>query len=896
MPYVTRGDDISVLELSLRTQNCLRRTGIHTIGAMLDYPEGDLIEVYNIGQKECAEIQIVIQSLLEGDGKYHLVEGRKSKVTEQEQAKESVILLDENYAVVGDINIQNLQISVRAKNALTIAGYQFVSELLEMGYDDLIAIKNMGKKSAQEVLDYLKQISVSNIIPSNRTEVRQKDSLVVDMQQAYGESEASWLREILTAKEQYPDITGETLLYRLYDQKFVRALVKAKILKILEENGSKISRSSLDQKLPTHLLNTTIVEEILIELESRREIMVGETMIFRVYPSIVDYVADIPKERTREIMTQLLKGRTLQEVGVQFGVERERVRQIRNKALLNRPYLREDQYFKLYDQYDFSLEDFKLAFQELDETYYYLEMISKTTRSKRKTLSELITDTSISPALRKRAERAIYKQYISIDGVRIKKSRPELVKHFVKTYCKNRTQFSDFENQYQIWLDTLDLTDCLNYRIESKTYENRLNQCDYVLWNQGRCFRYYNMVEYDFEELLSTLNMEQYENTEISTLKFVRDYPELMKQYDIRDEYELHNLLKKIWPPENHHVNFKKMPTIEIGVADHTAQVLSTLLQYAPIKADDLAERYEEEYGVKAATVRGSYFAELDRYFYQGVYSVDYAALPEIQFQHMKQVLTQDFYTIQEAKQLYQREFPNSDETLLNSYTLKTLGYHVYPGYAGYIVKNTYSSATAYFNSILTKDDIVDIREYNPALRGIATYDSEHRRLRQNYEIVEFAPLQFINIRRLNEVGIQKEDLEDYCKSVTAFYEKGSYFTVKSMAQDGFTHKLDVYGFEEWFCSSLLFEDRQRFSAQRIGGTRLFLRGRSNGNLGGMLTWLLEQYQKIDFYDLMELLNDRYGIHCSRDRILQIISSTDLYYDAIMEAVYIDYDTYFEEV
>ncbi len=896
MPYITRKDDISLLKLSGRTQNCLRRAGIHTIGTMLDYPVSDLIEVRSMGQKGFAEIQTAIQSLMKESGNYYLVEGKKTEVPEQETAEDSVILLDENHAAVGDIEIQNLQVSVRAKNALTRAGYQFVSELLEMSYSELMTVKNMGKKLTQEVLDYLKRISIYDVALGNQMKVSQKDPLAAEMQQAYGENEVSWLREILTVKKKYPGIIGETLLCRLYDQKFVRSLAKAKILKILEENGNKISRTSLDQELPAHLINTTIVEEILIELESSRAVMVGETMICREYPSVVDYVAEIPKERTREIMTQLLQGRTMQEVGDRFGIERERVRQIKNKVLLNRPYLREDQYFELYDQYDFSLEDFKLAFEEPSETYCYLEMVSKTNRSKRKTLSELITDTSISPELRKRAERAIYKQYISIDGVRIKKSRPELVKYFVKTYCKNHTRFLDFKNQYHIWLDTLNITDCLNYRIESRAYENRLNQCNYVLWNQGRCFRYYNMVEYDFDELLSTLNMEQYENTEISTLKFVRDYPELMKQYDIRDEYELHNLLKKIWPPENHHVNFKKMPTIEIGVADHTVQVLSILLQHAPIKADDLAERYEEEYGVKAATVRGGYFTELDPYFYQGVYSVDYAVLPEIQLQHMKKVLTQDFYTIQDAKRLYQREFPNSDSAMLNPYTLKMMGFHVYPGYAGYIVKNTYSGATAYFNAILTGKDLVDMHCYPTAIRSNANYESEHRRLRQNYEIVEFAPLQYIHIRRLNEAGIQKADLEEYCDSVAAFYEKGAYFTVASMVQDGFEHRLDDYGFEEWFYSSLLFEDRKRFSAQRIGGTRLFLRGRPNGNLGGMLVWLLEQYQKIDFYDLMDLLNDRYGIHCSRDKILQIISSTDLYYDTIMEAVYIDYDTYFEEV
>ena len=33
-----------------------------------------------------------------------------------------------------------------------------------------------------------------------------------------------------------------------------------------------------------------------------------------------------------------------------------------------------------------------------------------------------------------------------------------------------------------------------------------------------------------------------------------------------------------------------------------------------------------------------------------------------------------------------------------------------------------------------------------------------------------------------------------------------------------------------------------------------------------------------------------------KHKILETVRHSDLYYDAIMEAVYIDYDTYFEEV
>ena len=39
-----------------------------------------------------------------------------------------------------------------------------------------------------------------------------------------------------------------------------------------------------------------------------------------------------------------------------------------------------------------------------------------------------------------------------------------------------------------------------------------------------------------------------------------------------------------------------------------------------------------------------------------------------------------------------------------------------------------------------------------------------------------------------------------------------------------------------------------------------------------------------------------YGLEISISRLIETVQKSDMYYDAIMEAVYIDYDTYFEEI
>lgn len=901
MPYIIRQDDISVSPLSVRAQNCLRRADIHTIGAMMDYPADEFINIRNMGVRSVEEILGFIRSLKDGTGDYVLAEVQEQASAVVPVAQEpvasddmSTVFLDETGANVQDIPVKELPLSVRARNSLTRNGYKFVSELVGIAYEELMNLQNMGVKTAEEVLAYIEKISVQHgtCVTQNEANTSGND-LAAEMHSAYGEGENVWLREILTVKSQFSKAMGETLIYRLYDSVFVRGTVKAKILQIVEENNNEISKTALEEKLPQHLNNTTILEEILLELETISAIEIGEVMIYRQYPSIVEFAAHIENDRIREVIQGRIEGKTLQEIGEQYGVTRERVRQLFEKGFQNKPHLREDQYAYIYNSYDFSPEDFTLAYDEPPETCNYLEIISKQTRSKRKPIEELLTDDAVPLELRRRAEKAIYKQYVTLDGIRVRKQRPALVKHFIKTYCRELTTYDDFFQKYHEWLNAIGLGDNVALILESRSYENKLNLCDYVLWNQWKRFRYYNIPEQDFEELLSTLDLEQFEGTEISTLKLFRDYPDLMQQYDIHDEYELHNLLKKIWPLGSNSVKFKKMPTIEIGTADPINQIFDLLLQYAPVSADDLANHYEEEYGVKATTVKGNYLRSLDHYYYRGVYSVNFANLPEIQFNRMQAVLERDFYITQEVKRLYKREFPGSDESLINSYTLKTLNFRVY---SGYVVKNTYSSAVDYFRCLLTTDDIVDARNISKSIQNVVTYSSELYSLRSEYRIIEFSPLQYINIRRLNKAGVTTDNLESYCKSVASFYEKGEYFTVTSLRRNGFTHEMDDLGFDEWFYASVLLEDREHFSYQRIGGTRVFLRGKANANLGNMLIWLLEKYQKIEFYDLMDLLGSHYGVVLPKEKLLAIIDGTELYYDPIMEAVYIDYDTYFEEI
>lgn len=666
------------------------------------------------------------------------------------------------------------------------------------------------------------------------------------------------LRYLAPCRESSPGAEAAELLDLAFRQPPVRREALRAILRLLEPYEEGIFAEELLKHLPDGTSGQTL--KLLLGVLLRREqITIRNNRVRRRWPTALEFAERVSDQRQRDILLSRLRGETLEEIGQRLGVTRERVRQLTQKALDRRPRLREDQYQYLFNHYDFSREEFRLAFDEPEETYYYLETVRP--KGERRPIRELLEDESVPIPLRRRAERAVYRQYVTIDGVRVLKDRQELVRYAVRTLCRDSTGMDEFFPRYQQLLESLGLEQEGSLTIDSRAYiANRLQICNYALWCQWRRFRYYPIDSQDFTTLLEALDLAQYEDVELSSLKLFRDYPELMREYDIRDEYELHNLLKKIWPQDDSRVRFKKMPTIEIGAPVRDRQVMDLLRQHSPIANTDLAQRYEEAYGAKSATALANYFACIDPYLHNGVYRMDQPPLPEEQQRRMAELLTGDFYRMPELRRLYRREFPGCGPESLNPFVLKSLGFHPYEDY---VVSTRYSGAADYFRRLLTDGDIVDMTGQNHRFTDLQPYYSQLADLKARREIVEFLPLQYLSLRR-----------------------------------EGFAHPLDDLGFEEWFYGSLLAEDPERFTCRRMGGTRLFLRGRKSVQLADFLRWLVgaEPSGRVDIYELQEALERQYGISVPLHKLIEVAQGSELYYDPIMKAAYIDYDTYLEEI
>ncbi len=209
-----------------------------------------------------------------------------------------------------------------------------------------------------------------------------------------------------------------------------------------------------------------------------------------------------------------------------------------------------------------------------------------------------------------------------------------------------------------------------------------------------------------------------------------------------------------------------------------------------------------------------------------------------------------------------------------------------------------YHSAVDYFRTLLTAEDVTDLTNIKKSHWTVVAFSSELYKRRAEYEIIEFSPLKYINIRRIQSLGVTPDDFRDFCQKVYSSVEDGVYFTIHSLRKKGFHHPLDELGFESRFYSSILAEDKTHFSYRRMGGLRLFRKGTKDVLLGEFVESIIYQQNSLsmELHDLVNHLDEAYDLQIDRWKLLETIHNSSMYYDKITEKVYAEYEVYFEEI
>lgn len=826
-----------------------------------------------------------------------------------------------------DSSIEELQLPARISHRLQWNEIRTVKELLAYPKDQFLGFRGMGQKSLRILLAEIEKIRYAL---SHATEIPR------DMRGQLGENTNGQQSEAHTASPQLllntKDVTAwissfadsigiKTYVVKVYlkttafhpgctvdeARRFLwecdgfRQNLRGLVLEYLKHKEDFCaSLEEVKNLFPETFFDASEFQKLLQELSAERLIEVQNAKISILLPTLEEYIQSIPDEKKRKILTDRLDGKTLEGIAKEVGLTRERVRQIQKRLLNSRLYVREDRYKKLWQMYPaLSEKDFAFIFDLPSRSVQYLQFTIKWDSWKKTDdeeerlheLREITYDFNRDVIQRERAKALLTStdEFFTILGNRVRKTRPALLRYVVKTYARDKMACMALKEKYDQLLSELGYAGNPSFSVDLR-YFDHLSDDEHVLWNRRKSIRYYDISARDYDELLDTLHLGQYSNTEFSAFKFFRDYPDLMREYDIRDEYELHNLLRKIWDRQNlnqgldagHKVTFAKMPILKIGKPERQAQILQLIREHGPVTKADLGKLYEETYGVKAMMIQSNtQWEDFASYYINGEYMMNQEGLPDDTVVRMRAVLTEDFYDMEDFVSLYLEECPEGNGwDIATSYVMNQLGFR---DHDSYVIRNTFKSANDFFRHVLTTGDIVDLRDKH--YRSVGPFYTVFQQLASAYEIVEARKNIYYTRQYLNSLGITVEKILQFCEKVRAFVPENILFTIKALQNHGFQLPWQAAHLENYFYESLLAADKENFSTLGCRGGRLCYNGRreSSLTLGDLFAYVLDQSDEpLSSKELHAIIQQRFGLDTKIEKIREFAEDHDEYADKLL--------------
>ena len=421
---------------------------------------------------------------------------------------------------------------------------------------------------------------------------------------------------------------------------------------------------------------------------------------------------------------------------------------------------------------------------------------------------------------------------------------------------------------------------------DERSIEGIISRSGITITGIGKNFRYYDYDSVDNNEVIEVEKLYNLETGYYSTLILFNNNKELMNNLDIKNEYELHNFSKNII--NNKNVSFDRMPNFSINGIDKNDFFKEKIKELSPISLNDFLEIMESEYGHKSSTLSAYITVTFYDYLDSGVLKSDIIVLPDYEIEKIKYILKNPIYNLDDLKVLLKDSgFDNVDDIISNANMYK-IGYRIR---SSYVIKKEINSVEDYLRETVNKNDFVP--NYN-FLKNY-TYSGIMKKIEKTFDIFLISNDEYITIKKLNSLGIFKEDIVQFCESVKSVFKKSEYFTLFNVREMIDINKLDDFGFDDIFFENIIgnidnntctkFSNNKIFSFVNVSfDSKKFVLD----NIGSRIS--------ISIDDLQSELLYKYGINVTQERIKNAIIDTEMYYSDELNKIYQNKEYYYEEV
>ncbi|WP_420537348.1 sigma factor-like helix-turn-helix DNA-binding protein [Faecalicoccus acidiformans] len=627
-------------------------------------------------------------------------------------------------------------------------------------------------------------------------------------------------------------------------------------------------------------------------LYKAKKIMINEDSIVLFQMTLDEAMRTFLTEREEKVLRYRFQGLTFEQIADEYKVTRERIRQIQTKAISHLklfPAILEDKYATYFSTYIFSKDEFCEAFDENLQTYLYLSL--RYTKGKIQPSIDDLKD--IDLISREYLTKLEHKYHVIIHGEKIENNPESIISFVVNTSMPeyfSMNHLIHFLNQLVIENPFLNLKN----NISENYLKNYYYKYDIInAFQKG--FKYFPVTKNLIEDLILELNLTKYHNVIISTRKLFFENKDYLEEKNIKDEYELHNVLKIGLHFKNHRpdidASFLRMPKIKFGNADEYELVKNCVLAYSPVEADDFYDFMELEYGYRKNSFISYFSTHFSEYLQNGMIDVAAKKPPESEYIELQLLLTEEFYFIEDFENILKE-----GEFSLDWLTKNNIKYLGYTKFSTYMIKSTYPNAIDFFKSkLISINNIFDSSKIDKRFKYLSSFTSYLYDLIIDYDYLQIDKTMYINQNRIQEVlGMSKNDLIEYAESIEDMVGN-EYFTIDNLISIyGFEDVFREYGLNDYIYTSL-FKRNQKIQSLLFQNHWIFKKTKKKITQVSFIEEVVDISNEKNIYEIMDFIEDKYGLRCNLSDIKQLLKESSLYYNDDLEKVYVDYDQYLEE-
>lgn len=626
------------------------------------------------------------------------------------------------------------------------------------------------------------------------------------------------------------------------------------------------------------------LNELLNELLDKKILKKEDDNYSLIKPKLKVEIQKIKDDSHKDMVLKKLSGRTLESIGSEYNITRERVRQIIQKEINKFSITREEEKYKeIFESYDFDCELFCDLFNVNEYVFYYLREKYKTGESEP---SELIDGWNLD-----RRQLAILKRkynLITYHGENLVVKKNNILLSILKQSDKS-LEYSEIMNEYNRIIDNNNLDLEKISESDFRNIDSILNRSVYVLCDAGRYYRYYDVDALDNDDLQSLREMMNVEPGDYSSEFFFNNNKLLMKNIDIKNEYELHNLLRKLLGNFNGKIVYSRMPDIFVDCDDKNAFVESLIHELSPISLDEFVEFVYQNYGHKNNTFRALLVSNFNKYITNGQIISECAEFTPEQISILNEKLTEDIYSIITIKELLTNLFDVNDFKLINNLNMSKLGYKLR---GNYIMKSSISNLEGYLRDIILNNDYYEVK---PEMKKIgSTFSSYLYKFIYNLDLFEIDNGKYITIKKLNELGISKNNIQEFINEIEKVISDNEYFNLYTLDKDNFLTNLKKYNFPDCFYETIIstIPNVRTFT---VKNNVVFIKTDEQATREKFINSFVTK-NKIYISEIKKAILDEYNIDLYEYYIKEFIDKKKFYYDNSIDCVYKSRDDYEDDL